>query len=107
MPRVNVGDRVGAVMSATGTELLRLYGFGTYLGQKRPSEIPAEPVGPIGEAIVEQDRENPVIELDDGNYVWGCECWWGAEAVVKGQLDRYRNVENVSIEDARKQYRKR
>lgn len=23
---------------------------------------------------------NPKIILDDGEVVWGCECWWGPEA---------------------------
>lgn len=107
MPSVKVGDRVGAVASATGTELLRLFGFGTYLGHKRPSEVGDEPVGFFGKEVVRADRENPVIELDDGNYVWGCECWWGPEDVVKAQLDKYQKVENVSIEQEREKHRNR
>ena len=55
------GDRVIAIRNATQDEV-NIYGYGEYVGD--------EPCPYL------HDRLNPKIVLDDGNIVWGCECWW-------------------------------
>ena len=60
------GDRVGAVCSVQDGKI-SLFGEGTYLGDRIPSEG----------AFRDMGRKNPCIQLDDGNYVWGYQCWWG------------------------------
>lgn len=90
------GERVYAVLSASTEEVL-LLGFGVYVGD----HVPPAPVGFVRavfgaatweefDKIVAEDvgcapnpaarPTNPKIVLDDGEIVWGAECWWGPEA---------------------------
>ena len=94
--RAKRGERVYAVLSATADEVSFL-GFGVYVGD----EVPPAPMGMFRavfraatweelDRIVAEDAgcepnpivrpTNPKIVLDDGEVVWGCECWWGPEA---------------------------
>lgn len=83
------GSRAFAVLSANATTV-SLLGFGTYVGD----EVPPTPVGMhalFSETWKEWDDgisdpalkgvrpTNPKIVLDDGEVVWGSECWWGPE----------------------------
>lgn len=93
---VKQGERVYAVLSATTKEVSFL-GFGVYVGD----EVPPAPMGMVRalfgastweafDRVVAEDTgyepnpaarpTNPKIVLDDGEVVWGCECWWGPEA---------------------------
>ena len=36
-------------------------------------------------------NRNPRIRLDSGDVVWGCQCWWGPEKVVKARLEAYQS----------------
>lgn len=92
--RVLIGDRIYAMVDATNTEV-RLLGFGAYVGD----EVPPRP-GPFLSAIYggiktweEYDAinkadgiggvprpKNPKLALDNGDVVWGMECWWGPES---------------------------
>lgn len=90
------GERVYAVLSATSDEV-SLLGFGVYVGD----EVPPAPVGFVCavfgavtweefDQVVAKELEsepnpalrptNPKIVLDDGQVVWGAECWWGPES---------------------------
>lgn len=42
---------------------------------------------------------NPKIELDNGDIVWGYQCWWGPEEKWSDEFIRGREVKEVSIED--------
>lgn len=78
MPR-KIGDRVGAMASATDSEVV-MFGYGIYEGDHVP---PPEIIGPLGPVA---PRSNPKIKLDSGEIVWGCECWWGDEEGVKNAI---------------------
>lgn len=116
MPSMKVpGSRVFAVLDADD-KTVRLLGFGTYAGD----EVPPAPVGMhrlfgdtweewakgmASEGVPDPLRcrpTNPKIVLDDGEVVWGAECWWGPEeryeAFRRGRLET-----RVSIVGARKQ----
>ncbi len=90
------GERVYAVLAATPEEV-SLLGFGVYVGD----EVPPAPMGFVRAVFgantwEEFDRvaaadagcepnpaarpTNPKIVLDNGEVVWGAECWWGPEA---------------------------
>lgn len=108
---MRAAQRVFAVASADDTTV-RLYGIGTYVGDHpRPGSGPpwSEPDVAMVRSVLGDDTTdekvndllahmslNPKIELDSGEVVWGCECWWG-------DLSRYdemvggREVVNVSI----------
>lgn len=109
------GERVYAVLSATPKEVY-LLGFGVYVGD----EVPPAPMGMVrsvfGAATWEEfDRvvtdallmseaarpTNPKIVLDDGEVVWGAECWWGLE-VAYPRFRGARIEKRCSIADQRK-----
>lgn len=96
------GDRVLA-LSHEEDGVVYVFGYGTYEDWRRPSEVPEEhrPGGWMGEAMIEIDAPGPCILLDNGERVWGCECWWGlaeaAEKRIKGKPTRA-----ASIGDARR-----
>lgn len=102
------GTRVYAVLSVTFSEVA-LLGFGVYVGD----EIPPAPVGfmrALYEATTweEVDRRptkdlqyvsrlaSPKIVLDNGEIVWGAECWWGLEAAYtvlrKGRVEKQCSI---------------
>jgi hypothetical protein len=95
-----IGDRVGAVLSATAT-IVQFFGFGTYEGDF----VPEEAVGLFAEIGRDMGRINPRIRLDDGEVIYGCECWWGSETEVRKQLEG-REVIAVRPSTWRDEYRK-
>jgi hypothetical protein len=70
-----IGDRIGAIQKAD-EKTVWLYGYGTYQGEQVPPTGVAHELG----------WKNPKLLLDNGTIVWGQECWWGAEAAVKAQI---------------------
>lgn len=78
MPAPQKGDRVGAVASVQNN-VAKLFGYGTYEGDEIP---PPEIIGPFGPVTT----TNPKIKLDNGDIVWGCECWWSPENLCMQQL---------------------
>lgn len=91
MPKV--GDRVGAILSAK-EGVVRFLGFGTYMGK----EVPPENVGGFNIGL-----PNPKILLDNGEVVWGCECWWGPEEKVKKEIEG-QTIEQVSMCSFREEF---
>ena len=65
------GTRVLAIQQRDESTVY-VYGEGTYLGNRHPDV-----------SWLPDDFVNPCIQLDDGHYVWGFECWWG-------ELDRFK-----------------
>jgi len=54
-------------------------------------------------SIYEAMASNPRIDLDDGGSVWGFECWWAREDVVREKYKGWTWVRR-SIEDDRIKY---
>jgi len=100
-----VGDRVGAVLSSDDKQV-NILGFGKYVGD----EIPDADAGGLGPLCREAGCPNPKIVLDNGDVVWGCECWWGGEEEVRSRLFQAResglNLVMVSIKKHRDQQEK-
>jgi len=64
--------RVIAIRDAD-EQTVNIYGYGTYVGDE-PCELAF-------------GLTNPKIVLDDGQIVWGCQCWWGdSERLEREQL---------------------
>lgn len=76
----NVGDRVGAILSADSTTV-NLLGYGVYEGRVMNEDI---------------GFPNPCIKLDSGELVWGYQCWWGPEEKVKAMIGG-RHVVNATV----------
>jgi hypothetical protein len=63
-----VGDRVFAIRNADD-QTVYMFGRGVYQGRQPCARM--------------DGYDNPKILLDDGNVVWGCECWWALETREK------------------------
>ena len=75
-----VGFRVIAISHADEKNVF-IFGAGVYKGRE---------TSPIG-------FPNPKIELDNGDVVWGYQCWWGREDKVKEDFIGDRTVITVPI----------
>lgn len=73
-----VGERVGVYIGVTAENpnAIKGCGYGVYDGDLSG--------GPLG------DFPNPRITLDNGEVIWGCQCWWGDEARIKERLEGYQ-----------------
>jgi hypothetical protein len=78
-----VGDRVAAIRNADETTVY-LYGYGVYDGYHDNEIVPGV------------FTPNPRITLDDGQIIWGSECWWGAEEITKEKF-KGKAIEVVPI----------
>lgn len=92
-----IGIRVLALADATG-DTARVFGRGVYVGD----EVPEGAEGFFGPEMAVAGLRNPKIVLDNGQVVWGCECWWGPEAKMARYLEG-RTVVSVDIEQMRKE----
>lgn len=86
------GGRVFAMSHVEG-DVAYIYGFGVYVGD----EIPPEGISLMGIDLHTLGHRNPKIRLDNGQIVWGCESWWGAE----DKFPHYKQIERVDIHEAR------
>ncbi len=93
--------RVGAILDSDN-EVCRFLGYGVYEG----NFVPDENAGGLAALCLTISRPNPRIRLDNGDVVWGGECWWGSEDAIRTELEKKRTagiqVVEVRIADARK-----
>ena len=99
--------RVGALLGVDGElKVIQFLGYGKYVGDQVPDE---GAVGGLAELARAMLKENPKIELDSGQVVWGCECWWSPEDEMKKTILEYGKqgyvVETVDIEVTREAVR--
>lgn len=93
-------DRVGAILGGKNGKI-EFLGYGIYQGE----EIPPKGISMFGIDLAEMGLSNPKILLDNGDVVWGCQCWWGSEERVKKQLEG-KEVINITIGEALKEMEK-
>lgn len=82
------GMRVGAILSAD-EKTVKLLGYGVYLDDEVPPPSVDESLHLIG-------ITNPKIALDNGNTVWGCQCWWASEEKAREMIGG-REIVDVRI----------
>lgn len=90
------GMRVLAIASAKWIEsdgrrefVIRSYGEGTYRGETVPEGDAVRDFDAlVGGAsfLASVGATNPTIDLDSGETVYGCECWWGPINAAKQNL---------------------
>lgn len=97
MKNKQAGSRVGAILQILPSGEVEFLGYGVYDGDFVP---PVGSTGMLG-ALADAKLHNPRITLDNGKVVWGAECWWGPEAIIKVKLAAYPKVTVVDIDDAR------
>ncbi len=91
-----INERVGAILKAADG-VVEFLGYGVYVGDF----VPKEAAGFMADGLREVEMSNPKIELDDGEVVYGCECWWGSEEKVKKMLETYDEIKYIKISDIR------
>ncbi len=99
---IKKGDRVGAIAygeEKNGITTVYFLGYGTFLGYEIPE---SEEVKFFGISLKKINHKNPCILLDNGEKVYGCECWWGTEEKVKEILEAADKVVTIDISDYRK-----
>lgn len=94
-----IGERVAAVSSASGNTV-RLFGFGVYVGDH---QLPQGTEGYGADALSGAGIPNPTIKLDNGDYIFGCQCWWGSEAGFNQRYAGY-TIEVVPVPEGNKGY---
>jgi len=94
-----IGQRVGAILSAND-DTVEFLGYGVYKGDYPPKEA----VGFMAKALTKAKVPNPQIKLDSGGVVYGCECWWGPEEEIKKEIEKYKKIKKVNIDEVRKSY---
>lgn len=98
------GARVGAFLGA-GDGVVLFLGYGVYEGD----EVPFAAAGVMADVLRERALTNPKIRLDNGDVVWGCECWWGPEATIQSRMAEYKaagyRIDVVRIADTREESR--
>lgn len=62
-----------------------IYGYGEYVGEEPCPKL--------------FNCKNPKIVLDNGNIIWGCECWWGEATKVEKEVIQGRNVVEVNLDE--------
>lgn len=112
-----IGDRVMALESMNDN-VVRVYGCGVYEGDfPRPEESdgvfgttaemkatavelwgPEESWSDKQRKSFEASISNPRIRLDNGDVVWGCQCWWGDEEQTKRHIG-LREIVIVPVPD--------
>jgi hypothetical protein len=91
------GSRVGAILGED-EDKVELLGYGVYLGDA----VPVGAAGPIAAMMVEHDCPIAQIRLDNGKMVWGCECRWGEEDLVRRHVSLVdKRVVHVDIDEER------
>jgi len=85
-----IGERVGAILSATSEGVVNFLGYGTYDGE----HVPPPDVCPDRHEL---KITNPRITLDSGETVWGMQCWWGSEEGIRKQIELYDIVNVVEV----------
>lgn len=92
---MEVGTRAIAI-SHSKDKTIYIFGYGTYEGDKVPGQDEkTTPAGTMGEIITEAKVANPLIKLDNGKVVWGCECWWGE---LEGFAEKYKDYTIVEVD---------
>jgi hypothetical protein len=101
-----IGKRVTAVLSVDDkAKIINLIGRGVFAGLF----VPVDALGPIAEKLRETEETNPRIDLDDGNHVWGCECWWmgekQADLWMMDLVGHGYKIKNITVEEMKNQYK--
>lgn len=86
MSSVAPGTKVIAIEKMDATTAW-IYGEGEFLGNLEP-DVPWFPQG----------LKNPCIQLADGKYVWGFECWWGEADKVRQRIGERDLIEVPVLE---------
>lgn len=93
-----IGERVVAIRNVDGVaQKLYSFGEGVYVG----NEVPHDGAGPLVDMLIQHNLPSPKINLDSGQSVYGCECWWGPVSQVYFKYAGYAVI-HVDVDEYRK-----
>jgi len=94
-----IGSRVGA-LAAQKDGAAFLFGYGTYQGEHvPPDDGPSTSYGSLAHLV---GLRVPKIVLDNGDVIWGYECWWGSEEEINAIIEKGKLlVIDITIADFR------
>jgi len=95
MSIVRLGDRVIALASIKDN-VAEIFGYGTYIGEFVPDYEGER--GTMSDTLKKLQIPNPTIQLDNGELVYGCECWWSSESNMKNKL-KDCEIKTITIQD--------
>jgi hypothetical protein len=111
---MNPGTRVFALSHTakdhtTGVDTVWIFGFGVYQGDFVFEDTTSTEPMTFRERCEHnmvaipacKPMANPRILLDNGKFVWGCECWWGPEGTFAKRFQGWTVVE-IDIDESRK-----
>ena len=84
-----IGDRIGAILGTDGN-VINFLGYGTYQGWT----VPPKEAGGLG-------FPNPTMLLDNGDTVYGFECWWGSEEKISNHIELASEAGGYAVKDVR------
>jgi len=75
--------RVGCILKL-GNDVIEFLGYGVLLGY----EVPPTGIARLHVLYDDPDHNGNLakMQLDNGDIVWGCECWWNTEARIHEEL---------------------
>ena len=77
-----IGTRVVAIASAR-YKLTQIYGFGVHEDLFMPGDVtPLSDKHRLARGAI-GSNQCPRIELDNGTYIWGSQCWWIEEGAYR------------------------
>ena len=98
---MKTNNRVYVVYSLDD-DVVESFGLGTYLCQAVPDETA---MGLMADFCRQQKREVPKIQLDSGEIIWGCECYFDSEEFMK-KVIHGKEIKMVNIEELRNDYQR-
>ena len=90
------GKRVGAIKGFE-KDTLEVFGFGEYIGDEIP---PSYSIG-YSRIMSSGNQKDRKILLDDGNIIYGSECWIFDESIARKSMKSYEHIEYVDISECR------
>ena len=74
---VKIGERIGVIMYARDN-VVSFAGYGVYMGRGVPPDADMWPT--------------PELKMDNGDTLWGHQCWWGKEEEIKERIEKYKEL---------------
>lgn len=97
-----IGERVMAICGMNEEKnVVEVFGSGVRIADA----VPPDGVFMVGIDMHKIGHENPCILLDNGEEVFGCECWWGPEESLKKRIEGFK-TKVVSISEYREWVKK-
>jgi len=101
MPGAKIGERVCVICGKAEDGVIDVFGYGVRI----EDAIPEPGVLFMGIDMHELGCPSPTLRLDNGDTVYGCECWWGSEKRIQKSLEG-QTTREITVASYREKARK-